>query len=104
MLSAVATAVQRTGDQAVAAAKTALAESIKLRVADKRNRCVSVVGDRTTVCDCLSAALPIDVDFQRYVILVTTPRAEQTENDQKAAVAAMAIRDQCVAAAVSTGR
>jgi len=92
-----------TGDQAVANAKASFAESVKRRVEDKRDRCVSTVGSRSTFCDCLSAALPLDIDFLRYVALVTTPRAEQTEAEQKLATAAIAVRDRCVAAAVPTG-
>jgi hypothetical protein len=56
------------------------------------------------VLDCLSAALPLEIDSSRYVALVTTRRTEQTETDQQAAVVVMADWDRCVAAAVLTGR
>jgi hypothetical protein len=98
------TAQRTTGDVGVAVAKAADAESVKLRVEDKRNRCVAAIGNRTTLCSCLSAALPLDMDFSKYVALVTTERAEQTEADQRSADIARVVRDRCVAAAVQSER
>jgi hypothetical protein len=93
-----AVVAQQTGDQSGRVARGAFEQSIELRVAARRTQRLAAFGGRV-FCDCLSAALPTDVDFQRYITVMTNP-AVQSASEQ----AIRAARDKCVASAFPSER
>jgi hypothetical protein len=90
----------RTGDQAVEVARKGFEASVEARVVDRRAKCMNAFGS-STFCNCLSAALPLEVDFQRYIAVTTTDNdaVRRSDPDQQIADVILATRDRCVAAA-----
>ena len=89
-----------TGARAKEVARKTFEASVDGRVTDRRDRCIAAFGNRV-FCDCLSAALPLDMDFQRYITVTTVNRdtVRPSASNQQLRDVVLAIRDQCVAAA-----
>jgi hypothetical protein len=92
---------QHTGEVAQRAARTALEKSISARLEDRRYKCMSVIGG-TRFCNCLTADLPLDVNFQKYItvmITVGTPAHydQLSAEDKSIAPRIVLARDRCVA-------
>jgi hypothetical protein len=92
---------QHTGELAQRVARTALEESVSARLEDRRSKCMSVIGS-TPFCNCLNAALPLEVNFQKYIsvtITVGTPAHydQLSADDKRIAPRIVLARDRCVA-------
>jgi len=89
-----------TGDQAVDVARKTFDASIEAQVADRRVSCMKAFGN-LSFCNCLSAALPLEVNFQRYVTITTadSDTIRASDSDQRLTDVVLATRDRCVAAA-----
>jgi hypothetical protein len=89
-----------TGVRAADVARKTFEASVEARVIDRRAKCTTAFGNRV-FCDCLSAALPLDVDFQRYIAVTTADRATNRPPDpeQRLRDVVLAVRDRCAAAA-----
>ena len=89
-----------TGARAIEVARKTFEASVDARVTDRRGRCITAFGNRV-FCDCLSAALPLEVDFQRYITVTAADRdtVRPSHSDQQLTNVVLATRDRCVAAA-----
>jgi hypothetical protein len=75
-------------------AEAALRRSVEALLQERQDKCVAAFPERT-FCTCLNAALPVHLDFLRYVTLVSAA-SEQLAADQKAMQAiAIDARNRC---------
>jgi|HubBroStandDraft_6_1064221.scaffolds.fasta_scaffold1104511_1 hypothetical protein len=96
----------KTGERAAKLARTALQTSVETIMADRRNKCMNAIGS-PAFCDCLNGYLPMAADFQKYIVVTTTSRAEfgyeqLTRDDKEIADLIILTRDQCVAKVFAT--
>ena len=92
-------AQRKTGDDTVRlaqATRQAAADGIMM---DRRLMCMKAIGS-AAFCDCINGALPLAVDFQRY-IRITTTTGELASTDRQVADVVLATRDRCVATVFS---
>ena len=88
---------QNTGRLPEQVAKDAFARSVEARLQVRQDKCVAAFPDKT-FCTCLNAALPLEVEFERYVALVSASPEQLTEAEKALRSSAVAARDRCVAA------
>jgi hypothetical protein len=94
VICADSTGARQTGDRETAVAKAAFEASVRVRVRDRRTKCMNVIG-HAAFCDCVSGSLPLDVDFQRYVAVAL--EREQSQDETRVVNAVLSTRNSCVA-------
>lgn len=61
-----------TAERDTRLAKQLHADSVELIMAHRERQCMATVGSQA-FCDCLNAQLPLEVDYQTYVKVLTDP-------------------------------
>lgn len=89
---------QQTGERSVRLAKEVYRLSVEARIMERQEQCLAAVAVQE-LCTCLSASLPLELNFVRYVALVSA-RPEQLKPGEIALQeTAFAVRDRCISSA-----
>jgi hypothetical protein len=97
---------QHTGERATRLSRALFTKSVELILADRRSRCMNAFGS-AAFCGCLNERLPVETDFDEYIIVATTPKNDldydrMTTKNRQTVDQVLETRDYCVARQAST--